>query len=152
MVLGQASTVPAKMKAYLDYDFIIWIAEKEFERYTEARTALIDHELCHCIGFEDKWKIRGHDVEEFNEIIERYGLWRSDLILADDAIERWKQGRLIELGGKVESALKKLNEMGAEVKVEKAEPEPEEPAQPKSRDEQIDDLLSGLNLDTSGLE
>ena len=54
-VFAQASTVPAKMKAYMDYDFIIWIAEKEFERmYTGARTALIDHELCHCIGFEDR--------------------------------------------------------------------------------------------------
>ena len=99
-----------------------------------------------------EWKIRGHDVEEFNEIIERYGLWRSDLILADDLIERWKQSRLVELGGKVESAFKKLKDMGAEVESDKSKPDPEEkPEEPKSRDEQIDDLLGGLNLDLSGL-
>jgi hypothetical protein len=36
------------------------------------RVALIDHGLCH---FGADGKPRGHDVEEFRQVIERHGLW-----------------------------------------------------------------------------
>lgn len=59
----------------------------------DERLALIDHELMHCaFQTEDdgvtqkftrdgspKWRIRGHDVEEFTSVIGRNGLWNDEL-------------------------------------------------------------------------
>jgi hypothetical protein len=75
-VLGKAKKLSADMRAYLPYDFIIWVA-KDYWRILEPmqRRALLDHELCHLIMDDDEPKIRGHDIEEFNAIIERYGYW-----------------------------------------------------------------------------
>lgn len=47
----------------------------------EHRAALVDHELCHCIQTAaGDWAIRGHDLEEFTDIVRRHGLWRPDVI------------------------------------------------------------------------
>ena len=69
----------------------------------EQRVALIDHELCHCALFvrrkidgwrgwyrwtpdmdppreveETRWGMRGHDIEEFGEVLYRHGFWKPD--------------------------------------------------------------------------
>lgn len=78
---GQAKRVKDDDKAAgLEYDFIIWFAEDQWELMTEAqREALVDHELCHCDLVEKDGKLqpkmRDHDITEFNCIIERHGLW-----------------------------------------------------------------------------
>lgn len=46
--------------------------------------ALLDHELCHCTVEEDDdgnvmHSIVGHDIEEFNAIIERHGDWLGEV-------------------------------------------------------------------------
>lgn len=50
----------------------IWVALDD-----KQKLALVDHELCHL--YEDldsgELKYRGHDMEEFAEIIQRHGLW-----------------------------------------------------------------------------
>lgn len=66
--------------------FVIEIASMTWHSLTEAqRLALVDHELCH---FDVEWNenddtekliIRGHDLEEFTEIVARHGLWQPDL-------------------------------------------------------------------------
>ena len=44
------------------------------------RLALLDHELCHVIGDTDTgFAMRHHDVEEFNDVIERHGAWSRDV-------------------------------------------------------------------------
>ena len=68
--------------------------DNEWWRLANAleREALIFHELMHCEQARDKegelrfddmglpvWAIRGHDLEEFNDVVERYGLWKSDI-------------------------------------------------------------------------
>jgi hypothetical protein len=66
-------------------DFILVFSYQEWKDLTESqRRALVDHELTHCDFKEDKWgtitwKIRGHDVEEFREIIQRHGLWQPEV-------------------------------------------------------------------------
>jgi hypothetical protein len=47
------------------------------------RAALIDHELCHFRKNKETgaYDARGHDLEEFNEIVERHGIW--DLTVRD---------------------------------------------------------------------
>lgn len=73
---GKARKVSAEQQVYIDGDFVIWIAKDQWNYLSpKQKEALIDHELSHC-----KWdgftaSLRGHDVEEFNHILERYGAW-----------------------------------------------------------------------------
>jgi hypothetical protein len=65
-------------------DFIILISQGDWQWLPEThRVALVDHELAHCWRFvtdkgRESWGLRGHDVEEFTEIIARHGLWRRE--------------------------------------------------------------------------
>lgn len=49
------------------------------------RKALIDHELCHCTTEVDEekgeltLKLRSHDIEEFKAVVDRHGVWRTDI-------------------------------------------------------------------------
>ncbi|HYQ69657.1 putative metallopeptidase [Actinophytocola sp.] len=64
--------------------FLIEIAYDPWQGLTERqRIALVDHELCHLEVElpEDSDKdrtlsLRGHDLEEFTEVVKRHGLWR----------------------------------------------------------------------------
>lgn len=100
VTLGQASKVPPKMLPYLDLDFLIWLAADFWEDATSVqRRALLDHELCHCSSFEGENTIRPHDIEEFAEIVERYGYWNSGLVVARPAFEAAMQYPLPGLNG-----------------------------------------------------
>jgi len=65
--------------------FVVEVAEDTWGRLSEAqRKALVDHELCHCrVELDDDdeqvLSMRGHDLEEFSCIVERHGLWKSDV-------------------------------------------------------------------------
>lgn len=69
------------LRLFSSCDFVITIHGETWERLTQSqRVALIDHELCHCIKDEDGfYGTRGHDIEEFKEIVERHGFWRNDV-------------------------------------------------------------------------
>jgi hypothetical protein len=83
LTLGTAKKASPEQKALYtgEVDFIMTLAGAEWKDMTNRqRRALLDHELCHCVGdSETGWAMRGHDVEEFAEIIERHGLWHGDL-------------------------------------------------------------------------
>ena len=70
--------------------FLIEIAADQWEGMTTAqRYALVDHELSHLRVRTDEHgelelSIRGHDVEEFKSVVDRHGLWKSDV--ADFAV------------------------------------------------------------------
>lgn len=64
--------------------FIIEIAEDVWGLISPPqRDALVDHELSHCriehTETGPKLVLATHDVEEFEEVLRRHGLWRSDL-------------------------------------------------------------------------
>lgn len=77
------------------YDFVILLNHEAWNGswFTEdMMNALIDHELCHAQVAKDSngevkldeegrqcYRIRKHDVEEFQEIISRHGKWKSDI-------------------------------------------------------------------------
>lgn len=81
IILGNASKVTDKQRVVgLDLDFIIVIARDMWQELeSRQKKALIDHELCHCDFSLGYAKMRGHDIEEFTCIVERYGLWKPDL-------------------------------------------------------------------------
>ena len=109
--LGQASTVTAKWLPLLrePYDFIIWLAADAWEELDpRQRRALLDHELYHChLDNEGKAEMRPHDIEEFAEIIQRYGFWRGD----SDRVALAVQGRLaLADGGFVKAIFPEIKE------------------------------------------
>ena len=94
IVLGKARKVSEEQQVFMDFDFVIWVARKEFNEYMpEQREALVDHELCHCGGSFGEWKIKKHDVDEFLSIIVRHGLWHPDLSFAAKAFENAGKGQ-----------------------------------------------------------
>jgi predicted LPLAT superfamily acyltransferase len=63
--------------------FVIEIAFDAWEILEkEQRVALVDHELCHCMMDEDSGKLimHPHDLEEFNAVVRRHGLWQPDVV------------------------------------------------------------------------
>lgn len=76
-VMGQAKKVSPDMQAAgCEFDFILIFADDVWQTLTpEQKEALVDHECCHCLHDGEKAKLRPHDFEEFNEVIERHGLW-----------------------------------------------------------------------------
>ena|SRR5260221_1816734 len=64
------------------------------DRSDREREILMFHEMCHMAIATDRygtdrfdkatgepvWTIRGHSVEEFNEVVARYGAWNDDLV------------------------------------------------------------------------
>lgn len=89
-VIGKAAKVSDKDKVLMDgLDFIIWLSKPDWLGMGPAEhEALVDHELCHCSGsFEEGWRTRGHDVEEFHEIVRRHGLWRPAVKLMAIAVQ-----------------------------------------------------------------
>ena len=78
-VYGQCEKIPDKYRWSIPCDFTITLFEPNIERFTEEQLRiLILHELLHIgiekDGNEEKYYVRPHDVEDFTEILERYGM------------------------------------------------------------------------------
>ena len=78
-VFGECEKVPDKYKWAVPCDFTITIFEPNVERFSkEQLEILILHELLHVgiekDGNEETYYIRPHDIEDFREIIDRYGM------------------------------------------------------------------------------
>ena len=104
--LGQARKAADPHRQMHNCDWIICLNRQAFQEFNEAqRRALIDHELCHAAAAYKKngdkkfdaagrqcYRVRKHDVEEFREIIQRHGCWKSDLeAFFQAALERRKE-------------------------------------------------------------
>lgn len=92
VVLGKAEKFPEKFLPFtqgIHYDFLVTFADDEWQNLDmHQRRALVDHELCH-LEYDENLAatLRAHDVEEFVEIIERYGLWQPDIRRMANAIQ-----------------------------------------------------------------
>lgn len=104
VVLGRCVKASDLQRELVDYDFVI-VLNKEFWEDPEfdraKKLALLDHELCHAARAVDQdgepmidskqrpvWRVRGHDVEEFEEIVSRHGVWKRDLERFAEAIAK----------------------------------------------------------------
>ena len=78
LVCGQCEKVPDKYLWAVPFDFLITVFAPNVERFTEKQLKiLLLHELMH-VGIEQdgneySFYVKEHDIEEFNEIIKRYG-------------------------------------------------------------------------------
>lgn len=90
-----------------DPDFVMILDEVFWESATaREREILIFHELCHVelkrdkdgeVVIDDdtgraKWKLRGHDVEEFSRVVERYGAYSEGLRQFKAALDKGCEG------------------------------------------------------------
>jgi len=83
LVMGRAKKFGPLDQATHPHDFAILLNAEIWRQLPEiAKRAVLDHELSHCgtktsdqTG-EVSYYIRKHDLEEFNHIVRRYGLWR----------------------------------------------------------------------------
>ena len=76
---GQCEKVPDKYDVFIPYDFIIVIYGPNVERFADWQMRiLLLHELMHIgieqDGNEESYYVRHHDIEDFREILDRYGI------------------------------------------------------------------------------
>lgn len=96
LILGKCVKSSDLNREVAEYDFIILLNREvwmDSDFTAEKKRALLDHELCHAeIVLHKKsgepkydergrnvWRIRKHDIEEFQAIVERHGCYKSDL-------------------------------------------------------------------------
>lgn len=112
IVLGKCVKASDLQRELVNWDFVIllnWHVWNEPGFTLEMKKALIDHEMCHAACAYDKdgepkvdskgrsvWRIRAHDLEEFQDIVERHGVWKKDLQRFADALIRKKKPSLFE--------------------------------------------------------
>jgi hypothetical protein len=84
-------------------DYVMFLDAAWWERASgKQREALVFHELCHTVHEKDKegelkftdegrpvFGIQGHDIEEFSDVVRRYGAWKPDL---HDFIDALREG------------------------------------------------------------
>lgn len=113
IVLGQCKKASDLSKELAEHDFIILLNKSYWIEFSVAqRTALIDHELSHAAiskddegatKYDDRGRVvyrtRAHDVEDFNAVVRRHGLWKSDLENFAKAIQDSKQAELFKAKG-----------------------------------------------------
>lgn len=95
--LAKASRVGAKLRHFSDLDFIVEVNHEAWLKLEDhQKVALIDHELHHFgVGDEGGYTMVSHDLEEFNAIVRRWGLWMPDV--RDFGRAMADQGELFEL-------------------------------------------------------
>lgn len=92
VVWGQTGKVTERLMPFLreELDIVIELAEDIWttELRGEQKKALIHHELLHIVETKNaSWTTRGHDFEEFTDMLKIYGLWRPDLLMAGAAMK-----------------------------------------------------------------
>jgi hypothetical protein len=121
LVLGKCKKGAELERQMHGYDFVIILNKEKWDNALEKfgnklKRALIDHELCHAQVATDKYgevkkdehgrivyRIRKHDMEEFREIIDRHGIWKSDIALfAKSIMEKAEEAKKSPLLKKAE--------------------------------------------------
>lgn len=84
LMLGKARKISENMRPLMADEMLDAVIEISADFWSTAKPnqkrALMDHELHHLTVNENgQLAMRGHDIEEFNAIIRRYGFWLEDV-------------------------------------------------------------------------
>ncbi len=128
LVLGKCVKASDLQRELAEYDFIILLNQEVWEdsEFTgEKRMALMDHELCHAARcYDDEgsarydergravWRTRKHDIEEFQEIVQRHGCYKNDLERFAEALLKKRAAPLFVDEMEVGAPLAKAATMG----------------------------------------
>jgi hypothetical protein len=113
--LGKCKRLTDLDREFTSYDFVI-ILRREWWLHRDVkdaqRLALLDHELCHATvrldpnsgePIEDDrgrkvYRVRKHDIEEFEEVVRRHGTYKRDLeVFAAGLLQGQQQMKLQDL-------------------------------------------------------
>lgn len=112
LVLGKCVKASELQRELVDWDFVIVLNKEVWDDpgfTTDKKKALLDHELCHAeVAFDDEgpkfdakgrklWRIRKHDIEEFQAVIARHGCYKRDLERFAEVLIARKQSTLFNL-------------------------------------------------------
>jgi hypothetical protein len=100
----------------VDLDFVILLNKEVWQSLgftEEKKLALVDHELCHAARVEDEfgaqkedergrlvWRVRKHDIEEFQDVVKRHGCYKRDLEQFAAVLLKSKQEQILFLDEK----------------------------------------------------
>lgn len=105
LILGRCIKASDLQRELVDFDFVILLNREVWDDpgFVRAKKlALIDHELCHADRAYDNdgprcdsrgrpvWRIRKHDIEEFQCIVDRHGCYKRDLEAFAEVLMRRK--------------------------------------------------------------
>lgn len=109
LLLGKCVKLSDLQREMVPYDYVIVLNKEvwedpEFGR--EKKLALLDHEMSHTAPALDAegekvrdtkgrlcWRIRGHDIEEFEEIVARHGCYKRDLQRFAEALRKRREAQ-----------------------------------------------------------
>lgn len=110
IVLGRCVLLNALAREMVPFDYVIVLNKEVWEdpEFTrKQKLALLDHEMCHTAPVLDEdgekvrdtkgricWRLRGHDIEEFRDIVARHGCYKRDLEKFAEALLERKKGSL----------------------------------------------------------
>ncbi len=102
IILGTCHRASDLEKEFSEWDFVITLnkeiwGDEKFD--ADKKKALLDHELCHVAqavdgdgeqGIDSRgrkvWRVRKHDIEEFQSVIAHHGCYKKDLEMFAEAI------------------------------------------------------------------
>lgn len=88
LVLGKTRKATPFERYIAGYDLVISFDKSHWKKLGPAqRIALVDHELCHVTRNHETgdYRLIGHDLEEFNEVVRRHGAWAADIVAFNEA-------------------------------------------------------------------
>jgi len=113
LILGKCVRATELQREFHDYNYVIVLNRQVWEDsdFTEEKKlALLDHELCHAApaldaDFERKyddrgrqiWRMRKHDIEEFQSVVAHHGCYKRDLEKFAEVILKKRQAPLLSM-------------------------------------------------------
>jgi hypothetical protein len=114
IVLGKCLKVSDLHREFADYDFIVTLNKEYWEEPSvtkEQRIALLDHEMMHAAPSYNGetgehevdergrfiFRTRDHDFADFNDIIQRHGIWKRDLVRAAELLAQKRKTPLFNV-------------------------------------------------------
>ena len=78
---GRCVKMSGLEKTLTNLDFVILVNQSWWEKATQPqRDALLLHELLHITkNAQGGWSLMKHTIEEFVEVVQHFGAWRTDL-------------------------------------------------------------------------
>lgn len=124
LALATAGKTSGKLKFFAGVDFLVVVNHTTWRDLdVAARLALLDHELCHCAVHPetDAPVIVPHDIEEFDRIVRRWGLWDRRLERFATAIKAVGQGNLFHQPADEDGAVRQHAGRVADAVLDRAE-------------------------------
>ena len=95
ITMAKTSRVSVKMRELMTtpWQFVVEYDDAIWQELTDVgKRALVDHELTHAGNDADGCYLKPHGIEEFSEILERNGAWKSDVKEFVETVEAYLAG------------------------------------------------------------